>query len=157
LGGTFADDGGYGGGGEHNFVYGGAAWFIATAAEELGEHTTKRGREHGADLRLLICWEYVNDPVNGFAGVVGVKGAEDEQAGFSSGESEGNGLKVTHLADEHDVSIFTQSGAKAIGEGWCLNGDFALGKDRFFIAMNELDGFLDGDDVAIEVGIDVVE
>ena len=38
-----------------------------------------------------------------------------------------------------------------------MDGDFALGDDALFVAVNEFDGFFDGDDVAAEVGIDVVE
>jgi hypothetical protein len=38
-----------------------------------------------------------------------------------------------------------------------LDGDLALGDNAFFVVVNELDRFLDGDDVAAEVGIDVIE
>ena len=88
LGGAFADDGADGGIGDEDFVDGNAAFAIGLFHEELGDDAFEGGGEHGADLALLVGGEDVDDPVNGFAGVVGVEGAEDEQAGFGGGEGE---------------------------------------------------------------------
>jgi hypothetical protein len=38
-----------------------------------------------------------------------------------------------------------------------LDVDLALGDDGFFVAMNKFDRFLDRDDVAAEVRVDVIE
>ncbi len=157
LGGTFANDGGDGGGGEHDFVDGGPAGFVDAFAQELSDDATERGREHGADLGLLVRRENVDDPVDGFAGVVGVERAENEQASFGSGEGERDRLEVAHFADEDDVGVLAEGGAEAGGEGGRLDRDLALGDDRLLVAVDELDGLLDGDDVAAEIRIDVVE
>jgi len=157
LGRAFADDRGDGRCGEHNFVNGDAARFVDAFAKQLGDDTAKRSREHRANLRLLIGRENVDDPVNGFTGVVRVERSENQQTGFRSGEGEGNGFQIPHLADEDDVRIFPQRGAKSVGERRCLDRNFALGDDRFFVRVNELDRLFHGDDVAAEIRIDVVE
>ena len=125
--------------------------------EELGDDAAQRGGEHGAHLALLVGGEDVDDTVNGFAGVVRVERAKDEEAGLRSGQSERDGFQVAHFADEHDVRILTQRGAEAIGEGRGLDGHLTLGDDALFVPVHEFDRFLDGDDVTAEVGIDVIE
>ena len=49
----------------------------------------------------------------GFARVVGVQRAEDEQTGLRRGERERDRFEVAHFTDEHDVGILAQRGFQA--------------------------------------------
>ena len=157
LSGAFPDNCGDGGGGEHDFVHRDAAGFVGPAHEELGDDATEGGGEHGADLRLLICGEHVDETVDGLPRVVGVQGAENEEPGLCCGEGEGDCFQVPHFTHEDDVGILAEGGAESVGETGGLDGDFALGNDGLFATVDEFDRFLDGDDVPGEVDVDVVE
>lgn len=108
-------------------------------------------------MGLLVGGEDVNDSVDRFDGVVGVEGSEDEHSGLGGGEGEGDGFEVAHFSDEDDFGVLAQRGSEAVGKGGGVGGDFPLGDDAFFVAVDEFDGLLDGDDVLVVVAIDVVD
>ena len=85
LGGALADDGAGGGVDDEDFVDGDASAAVGLFHEELRDDSAEGVGEHGANLGLLVGWEDVDETVDGFAGVVGVEGAEDEEAGFCGG------------------------------------------------------------------------
>ena len=47
----------------------------------------------------------VDDAVEGLGGVVRVHGREDEVAGLGDGERGGDGVDVSHLADEEHIGV----------------------------------------------------
>lgn len=154
---AFADDGRHGVIGDQDFVDREAAAAVATFEQKLGDDAAQGGGEHGAYLRLLAAGEDVDHTVDGLAGIVGVQGAEDKQAGFGGGQGQGDGFQVAHFTDEHDVGIFTQGGAQAPGEAKGVLGNFALGDDAEFVLVDEFDWFLNRHDVFVEAGVDVVD
>ena len=156
LRGAFTDDGRHGGRGKEDFIDGYASRLVAALHQELRHDAAEGARKHGAYLGLLVGREYVNDTVNGFAGVVRVQGAEYQKAGFSRRECQGDGFQVAHFTHQHDVGVFTEGSPQAVCEGGCLEGHFPLGDDGFFIGVNEFDRFLHRDDVPRLVAVDVV-
>ena len=157
LGGALADDCAGGGVDDEDFVHGDASAAVGLFHEELCYDSAEGVGEHGAHLGLLIGGEDVDETVDGFAGVVGVEGAEDEEAGFCGGQRELDGFEVAHFADEDDVGVFAEGGFEADGEAFRVFGDFALGDGGAFVGVNELDGFLDGDDVPRVVGVNEID
>ena len=85
------------------------------------------------------------------------KSAEDQQAGLGGGQRQGNRLQIAHFADQNDVGILPKGGFQAGGKADRVLGNLALCDDAPLVPMNEFDGLLDGDDVAGEVGVDVVD
>ena len=157
LGSAFADDGTGRGVDDEDFVHCDASAPVCLFHQELRDDSAKGVGEHGTDLGLLVGGEDVDETIDGFAGVVGVEGSEDEEACFCCGEGELDGFEVTHFADEDDVSIFAKGGFEADGKTFGVFGHFALCDGGALIGMNELDGFLDGDDVSGVVGVDEVD
>jgi len=103
------------------------------------------GREHG------------DDAVDGLGGVQGVQGREDHVAGFGGEQRRFDGLAVAHFADQDHVRVLTQGAAQRVGEALGVDVDLALGDDALLVAVEELDGVLDGDDVVGLVLVDVVD
>ena len=130
---------------------------VGALEEELSEDAAERVGQHGAGLRLLVGREDVDHAVDGFAGVIGVQGAEDEQAGLGCGQGERDGLEVAHFADEDDVAILAQGGFQARRESGGMLRHFALGDDASFVDVHELDRFLDRNDVPRVVGVNVID
>ena len=157
LGGAFADDGADGRGGKENLIDRNASRLVATLHEQLGNDPAQGTGEHGTRLSLLLSGEDVDDTVDRFARVVGVERAKDEQTGFGGSESQRDGFQVAHFTHEHDIRILAQGGAQAVGKRSAITRHFALGNDAFFGGVDELDRFLDGDDMAREIGVDVVD
>ncbi len=157
LGRALAHDGGHGVVDHEDFIHRHAPGAVRFFHQELGDNAAQGGGQHRADLRLLVAREDIDHAVHRLAGVVRVKGAEDQQARLGSGECERDGFEVTHFTDENDVRILAQRGFQAGRERLGVLGHFALGDDALFVPVNELDRLLDGDDVTGEVGIDVVD
>ena len=71
----------------------------------------------------------------------------------------GNGgtdsIKVTHLTDEDNVRVFTESGTESVGEGKCILVNFSLVDHCLTMLVKVLDGLLKSKDVALLNGIDV--
>ena len=78
-------------------------------------------------------------------------------AGLGRGDRGLDRLVVAHLADQDDVGVLAQGGAQGGGEGARVDLDLALVDDRLLVAVQELDGVLDGDDVLAALRVDVVD
>jgi len=76
-----------------------------------------------------------------------VKGGENEVAGLGRRQRGGDGLLVAHLPYEDDVGILAQNAPQRPLERARVLPDLALVEDRSLVAVKELDGVLDGDDV----------
>ena len=92
-----------------------------------------------------------------FAGGVGVQRGEDEEPGLRGGQRHPDRLEVAHLADEKRVGVFAQRGLHAAREIGDVRPDLALGEDGLVVDVDELDGVLDRDDVAVDLLVDPVE
>ncbi len=101
-------------------------------------------------MRICFWWcgrEDRDDAVDRLGGVEGVQGREDQVAGLG-GEQRGlDRLVVAHLADQDDVGVLAQRRAQGGGEAAGVDVDLALVDDGLLVAVQELDGVLDGDDV----------
>ena len=84
-------------------------------------------------------------------------GAEDEVAGFGGGQRQRDGLQIAHFADQNDVGILAQSASQRGAEGHRVWADLALVDQALLGAVHELDWILDGEDVTLEVVVDVVD
>src|SRR5882762_5666267 len=78
-------------------------------------------------------------------------------AGFRDAECRFDGLKVAHLADEHDVRVFAKRGAKRIREGMRISVDFTLIHKALLVIVKKFDGVLDGDHVLFAFAVNLVQ
>ena len=65
--------------------------------------------------------------------------------------------QVAHFAHQDDVRVLPECRPQRQGEGIRIRADLALVDDGFPVLVEELDGVLDGDHVAVPVGVDVVD
>src|SRR5437764_1133075 len=144
-------------GGDHDFDRGNAAFVVGAAHQALGNDGLQRGGELQTNLLLLGRRKDRDNTLNGFGGVESVQGGEHKVAGFGGEQSGRNGFEVAHFADENHVRVLTKSGAQGGGEVGGVDFDFALIDEAFFIAVQELDGVFDGDDVVGARGVDAVD
>jgi hypothetical protein len=126
-------------------------------AEELGDDTGQTAGEHDAHLVLLLGGKGVDDAVDGLGRVVGVERAEDEHAHRGAGEGELDGLHLAHLAEEEDVGVVAHGALERGAEGLGVLADLAVDDGGLLAGVDEFDGVLDGDDMAGEVVVDVVD
>ena len=101
--------------------------------------------------------EDVHDPVDRLGGRVGVQGGKGQMAGLRDLEAGFDGLKIAHLADQHDVGILSQAGAQRVGEAVGVRVDLPLIDDAGLVAVEVLDRVLDGHDVLVALAIDLVD
>ena len=85
--------------------------------------------------------------VHGAHGVARVQRRQDEVARLGRLERDLHRLLVADLADEDDVRILPQRRAQRRGEARRVEADLALADARHLVAVQELDGVLDRDDV----------
>ena len=110
-----------------------------------------------ANLLLLRRRKDGDYALNRFRGVQSVQGGKNQVAGLGREQGCGDGFEVAHFANENHVGILAQSGAQRGGEVCGVHLDFALIDEAALIAMQELDGVLDGDDVLVIMTVDLVD
>src|SRR5207302_9807401 len=78
--------------------------------------------------RHEIAWDAdVDESRDGRRGVVGVQGGEHQVASHSGPAGDLRGFQVPDLADEDDVRVLSQDGAKGYGKGQtCVDVDLGL-------------------------------
>ena len=135
----------------------GAATLGNAFAEELGDDAGETAAEHNANLVLFLGGKGVDNAVDGLRGVVGVECAEDEHAHRSAAEGEFDGLHLAHFAEENDVGVVAHRAFQGVRKGGGVFADLAVNDHTFFHRVDEFNGVLDGDDVAREVGVNVVD
>ena len=125
--------------------------------QRLGDHALEHERELRAHLRLLVGREDVDDAVDGLHAAVGVQGREGQVAGLGDDQRRLDGLQVAHLADEHDVRVLAQDVLERLLEGAGVGADLALVDQAVLVRVQVLDRVLDGDDVLVPLGVDLVD
>ncbi len=78
-------------------------------------------------------------------------------AGLRGFDRDRHRLQVPHLADQHNVGVFTQRCPQRDLEALGVQTDFPLVDQALLVRMHELDGVLDGHDVLAPVLVDVVD
>src|SRR5216683_689340 len=144
-------------GGDHDFACGYAALVIRAAHQPLRDDRLQRGGKLQTDLLLLRRREDRDNTLNRFRGVEGVQRGKHQVAGFRGQQRRGNGFEVAHFADQDHVRVLTQGGAQSGGKIRSVHFDFALIDETFFVAVQELDGVFDGDQVVGAIGIYTVD
>jgi hypothetical protein len=66
-------------------------------------------------------------------------------------------LEVAQLADQDHVGILAERGAQRVGEPLRVLVDFALVDQAALVLVDELDRVLDGEDVLVPLGVDLVD
>src|SRR5215469_6624301 len=143
-------------GGDHHFDSRDAALVVGAAHQALRNDGFERGSKLQANLFLLGRREDRDNTLNGFGGVEGVQGGEHEVAGFGSEQRGRNGFEVAHFADQNHVRVLTKSGAQGGRKVRGVHFDFALIDETLFVAVQELDGVFDGDEVVGAGSVDAV-
>ncbi len=130
----------------------------ADALEQgLGDDRPQRFGEHGAHHVFFRTGEDVDDPVYGLGRRRGVQGAEHQVTGLGRGHGQTNGFQIAHLAHQYDVRVFPQRRAQGVAEALGVAVHFPLVYQAAFVFVHEFDGILDGEDVVMEVLVDVVD
>jgi len=133
--------------GFQNFNGGDAAFAIGAGEQALRKDVTEGPGEAVANTVLIFHGENADDALDSFGGVNGMQGGENKVAGFGSFQGDFDSLAVAHLADKDDLGRLAKGAAKGGGKGRCVAVKFALVNGGLFVAMKELDGILDGEDV----------
>ena len=68
-----------------------------------------------------------------------------------------DGFQIAHFAEEDDIRILADDMAESCLEVVCVGADFTLVDDRLDVFMDEFNWIFDGDDVFVEMRVDVVE
>ena len=93
----------------------------------------------------------------GLRGVVGVQRREDEVARLGHGEGDLDRVDVAHLADEQDVGVLAEGGAKCAVERGAVEADLALADRGRLVVVDVLDRVFDREDVTSAILVDLVD
>ena len=119
------------------------------AAQALGGHR--------ADLLLLVRRKDVEQPVQRGGRVAGVQRTDHEMSGLGCGDRHFDRLEITQLADHNDIRILTQSAFERAGKRLGVAADFPLGDIALLRLVDNLNRFLDRDDVVFALAVDDVD
>src|SRR6266704_3265278 len=144
-------------GGDHDFAGRHAAFVIRAAHQALRDDGLQRGGKLQTNLFLFRRREDRDNTLNRFRGVESVQSGKNQVAGYGGQQRRGNGFEVAHFADQNHVGVLTQSGAQRGGKVRGVHFDFALVDETLLVAVQELDGVFDGDQVVGAVGVDAVD
>ena len=121
---------------------------VGIGHQALGDDRLQGRGQQVADLLVLVRREERNDAADGLGGIDGVHGAQDQVAGVGGRQRDLHGLGIPDLTDEDHVRILPQNMLQGLGVTACITADFTLTDDALLVPVQELDGILDGDDVA---------
>ena len=91
--------------------------------------------------------EYVDNTVDGIRCAVRMECREYEVSGFSSRNRGLDGFQVSHLTDENNIGVFTESCSKCSGVCLGIITDLSLVNNRLLVAMQVLNRILNRYDV----------
>ena len=154
---VFADQVAHGGIRHQDFHAHGAALAVAAGQQALTHDAFEHQRKLGANLRLLVRGEYVDNAVDGGRRRVGMQCPKGKVAGFGNTQRRFDGLEVAHFADQYHVRVFTKSGAQRVGKALGVGVQFALVDHAVLVHVHEFDRVLDGEDVIVTLGINLVD
>ena len=125
--------------------------------QNLADDTDEDIAECGADLRVLICREHIDNPVDGAQRCVCVERTKDEVTGVCGFECEHHRFSVTKLTDEDDVGIFPHRGFECVCEAPCVRTNLALVDERFFAWVDKFDGIFERNDMFRSFFVELVD
>ena len=120
---------------------------VGPADQALGNNRLQRARHLQTDLLLLRGRKYRDNTLDGFRGVGGVQGGEHHVARFRRQQGRLDGFQVAHFAHQDHVGVLAQGGAQGAAETRRVHFHFALVDKTLLVAVKELDGIFDGNDV----------
>ena len=88
---------------------------------------------------------------------VGVQRAEGQVAGFRDAQRGLDGFQIAHFADQHHVRVFTKGGAQRVGKALGVGVQLALVDHAILVHVHEFDRVLNGEDVVVPLGVDLVD
>jgi len=144
-------------GGDHDLYRGNPPHAVGPGQEPLRDHPFEDTGQLEPDLFLLIRGVDGDDPVYRLRGIQGVKRAEDEVPGLGRQDGRFNSHKIPHLPHEDHVRVLAQGHLEGLGKVIGIRPDLSLADDPLVVAMEELDGVLDGDDVTASGTVDLVD
>ncbi len=80
-----------------------------------------------------------------------------QDAHLRSGDGDADGFQVAQFAHQDHIRIFTQGGVQRVRERRRVQPDLALADQAVTALVHELDGILDGEDVALVALVDVID
>src|SRR6202789_4453191 len=83
--------------------------------------------------------------------------AEGQVAGFGDAQRRFDGFQITHFADQHDIRVFTKSGAQSVCKTLRIGVQLALIDHAIFVHVHKLDRILNGEDVVVALAVDLVD
>ncbi len=125
--------------------------------EPLAHDATQHPGEDRHDLPLLLVREELDHASDRLRRIEGVQRREDEVAGLRSLKRDLCRVRIAQLADEDDVGVLPQHAAERLREALRVEADLSLVDDAAAIAMEDLDGIFDGDDVLPASTVDLVD
>ena len=140
-----------------NLDRGHTPFLVGPAHEAHRDDRAQRVGEHVPHLCLLVRRVERQNTVDRLGRIRGVQRREDEVAGFRGLERRVEGVEVPNLADEQDVRVLSEHAPQRLAKAVGVGSDFALVDAALDVAVQELDGVFDRDDVRVPVLIDVVE
>src|SRR5439155_710407 len=127
----------------------------ANVAIRLAPHRTRsRGARSSSQTRSR---HDPNAAVDRLRRRVRVQRAERQVAGLGDAERRFDRLEIAHLADEHDVRVLAERRAERVAEAVGVAVHLALVHQTVLVLMHELDRVLDGQDVIVALGVDLVD
>ena len=116
-----------------DFVHRDPAAAVLPFLAGAGRHTAQRVGQHGADLRLLVRGKTSIMRSTVLRALFVCRVPKTSRPVSAAVSASGDGLKVAHFADEHDVGILPQGGLQAGGKVSRMLGHLALRDDAAFV------------------------
>src|SRR3989454_2590906 len=107
-----------------------AAAALGLLQQRLGDDTLEHERQLGADLRLLMGREHVDDAVDALHRRIGVQRGERQMPRLGDRQRGGDGLEIAHFADQHDIGVLPQRVFERRGEAVGVGADLARSEER---------------------------
>src|SRR6266481_1657517 len=154
---VFADQVADGCVGHHDFHAHRTAFAVSLGQQALTHDAFEHQRELRPDLGLLVSRKDVDDTVDGRRRRVGVQRAEGQVAGLGNTQGGLDGFQVAHFADQDHIGIFAECGPQRVADALGIGMQLALVHQAVLIHVYKFDRILNGEDVIVALGIDLVD
>ncbi len=125
--------------------------------QPLRNNRTQVQRQLHINLPVTLRGKEIDDAFDRLVGIVRMQRAETEMASLGERDGSLHGLGVANFADQDNVRGLTQGILQRRLKRVSVGADLALGDDRLFMPMDELDGIFDRNDMSGFAGITVVD